>query len=54
VGRRSAVFRYVGFRQSDGQEACSAAITCACVDLDRFSAREVPEDLERLFKRFAT
>jgi 4-hydroxybenzoyl-CoA thioesterase len=52
LGARSAVFRYVGFRHHDGQRACSADITCACVDLDSFRAVEVPEDLRELFGRF--
>jgi 4-hydroxybenzoyl-CoA thioesterase len=54
IGRRSAVFHYEGFRHQDGQRACTADITCACVDLDAFAPREVPEDLRALFARFAS
>ena len=54
VGRRSATFRYVGFRHQDGREACRADITCACVNLDSFQAVEVPDDLRALFHRFAS
>jgi 4-hydroxybenzoyl-CoA thioesterase len=54
VGNRSAVFRYVGFRHQDGQRACSADITCACVDLDHFQAVVIPDDLRQLFSQFST
>jgi 4-hydroxybenzoyl-CoA thioesterase len=52
VGARSATFRYVGFRHRDGLEACSAEITCACVDMSTFRATPIPEDLRALFARF--
>lgn len=54
VGDKSAVFRYVGFRHKDGQQACTAEITCACVDMDSFRAVPIPDDLRALFGRFAT
>lgn len=52
IGRRSAVFRYVGYRHSDGQHACTAEITCACVDMARFESVDIPDDLRALFTRF--
>jgi 4-hydroxybenzoyl-CoA thioesterase len=52
VGQRSATFRYVGYRHQDGKQACAAAITCACVDLDHFAAVDVPTDLRTLFGKF--
>jgi 4-hydroxybenzoyl-CoA thioesterase len=52
IGKRSATFRYVGFRHRDGGKACQADITCACVDLDRFGATDIPDDLRALFARF--
>jgi 4-hydroxybenzoyl-CoA thioesterase len=52
VGARSADFRYVGYRHADGKQAVAARITCACVNLDSFSAVDVPEDLRALFARF--
>ena len=54
IGRRSATFRYAGFRHRDGQHAVSAEITTACVDMDRFAAIEIPADLRALFERFAS
>ena len=54
LGHRSATFRYVGFRHRDGGRACQADITCACVNLDSFSATEIPHDLRELFTRFAS
>jgi 4-hydroxybenzoyl-CoA thioesterase len=52
IGRRSTTFRYVGYRHSDGQLACTAEITCACVDMERFEAIEIPADLRALLERF--
>jgi 4-hydroxybenzoyl-CoA thioesterase len=54
LGSRSAAFRYVGFRHRDGQKACQAEITCACVNLDSFRSTEIPDDLRALFVRFST
>jgi 4-hydroxybenzoyl-CoA thioesterase len=53
IGHRSARFRYVGFRHRDGLEACSAEITCACVNLDSWGSTDIPDDLRALFGRFA-
>jgi len=52
IGRRSAAFRYAGFRHRDGQQACVADITCACVNLDSWASCDIPEDLRELFGRF--
>ena len=52
VGAHSAEFRYLGFRHADGKKSVDAHITCACVNLDTFSAVEVPDDLRSLFTRF--
>jgi 4-hydroxybenzoyl-CoA thioesterase len=52
LGQRSATFRYVGFRHRDGLLACRAEITCACVDMDSFQSRLIPDDLRALFVRF--
>jgi 4-hydroxybenzoyl-CoA thioesterase len=53
LSKHSAVFRYVGFRHQDGKQACEANITCACVDLTRFRATDIPDDLRQLFQRFS-
>ena len=52
LGTRSATFRYDGFRHRDGQQACRAEITCACVDMTSFAATAIPDDLRALFTRF--
>ncbi len=52
IGERSATFRYVGFRHRDGLQACSADITCACVEMSSFRATAIPDDLRELFTRF--
>lgn len=52
LGRSSAVFRYVGFRHRDGLQACSAEITCACVDMSTWKSTAIPDDLRALFTRF--
>lgn len=54
VGRRSAVFRFVGFRHRDGAHSVTAEITAACVDMDSFQARDIPEDLRAIFERHAS
>lgn len=54
IGNRSAAFRYNGFRHRDGKHAVTALITCACVDMDHFSALDIPADLRALFERFET
>lgn len=53
IGNRSCAFRYVGYRHRDGKLACEATITCACVDMARFEAIAIPDDLRALFERFA-
>jgi 4-hydroxybenzoyl-CoA thioesterase len=54
VGERSATFRYVGYRHRDGQLACEAAITVACVDMRTFKSQPIPPDLRALFERFSS
>lgn len=53
IGRRSATFRYVGYRHRDGKHACTAEITCACVDMRTFQSMDLPDDLRALFERFS-
>ena len=53
IGRSSATFRYVGYRHRDGEHACTAEITCACIDMRSFTSAEIPADLRALFERFA-
>ena len=53
MSARSAVFHYAGYRHRDGLHACSADITCACVDMVSFKAAPIPDDLRALFARFA-
>lgn len=54
IGKRSATFRYDGYRHRDGKHACTALITVACVDMKSFKAIDLPTDLRVLFERFAT
>ena len=54
IGNRSAAFKYVGYRHNDGQHACTALITCACMNMDTMKSVELPPDLRVLFERFAT
>lgn len=54
LSRRSLTMRYEGSRKSDGELSILAETTLACVDLDTFKSREIPEDLRALFTRFAT
>jgi 4-hydroxybenzoyl-CoA thioesterase len=54
LGTRSATFRYHCYRHSDGQHACTAEITCACIDMNTFRSVDIPADIRALFERFAT
>lgn len=54
LGDKSAVFRYVGKRNRDGVFAVQADITSACIDLDRFHAVRIPDDLRAFFARFTS
>lgn len=54
LSQRSAVFRFEGQRHRDGEPCVTALITTACVDLDRFAAQIIPDDLRALFERHAT
>ncbi len=53
LGRRSLTMRYQGYRHRDGELSVTAATTLACVDMDSFQPREMPEMLRELFTRFA-
>jgi 4-hydroxybenzoyl-CoA thioesterase len=52
MGKRSATFRYVCYRHRDGKHACTAEITCACVDMRSMTSLPIPDDLRSLFERF--
>ncbi|MSP60701.1 MAG: acyl-CoA thioesterase [Myxococcales bacterium] len=54
IGHRSATFHYAGFRHRDGVHACTARITCACVDMRTMKSIPIPDDLRTLFERFAS
>lgn len=54
VGNRSATLRYEGFRHRDGLLCVVALITVACIDLDRFVSRDIPEPVRELFARFSS
>jgi 4-hydroxybenzoyl-CoA thioesterase len=54
ISRRSATFKYVGYRHRDGQLCTTAAITTACINLDTFKSCEIPEPIRELFTRFST
>ena len=49
LGERSATCHYLGRRRRDGALAVEAKITVACIDLDTFEARAIPDDVRALF-----
>ena len=51
LSQRSAVFRFVGHRQRDNQPCVTALITTACIDMDTFRARDIPDDLRAAFEQ---
>ena len=54
LGGRSVTIAYQGHRVSDGTRAVTALITTACVDLDTFASRDIPDTLRALFGRIGT
>ena len=40
------------FEVRDGQLCVTCEITMACVDMDKFAARDIPDDIRSLFARF--
>ncbi len=55
IGKSSVVFKYEGYRGSDGEKAFTASITTVAVDMDRFEPIPVPPRyraaLERMIAR---
>jgi 4-hydroxybenzoyl-CoA thioesterase len=52
IGRSSSTLIYRGRRCSDGVKVCEARVTTACVDLDDFTTRPIPDDIRALFERY--
>jgi YbgC/YbaW family acyl-CoA thioester hydrolase len=50
LGRSSVVTRY-RFRDASGRDCAEALVTTACIDMDAFRSRSIPEDLRALFER---
>ncbi|MEM7247377.1 MAG: thioesterase family protein [Acidobacteriota bacterium] len=56
VGRSSVVtrYRFLGAEGDDGDRRARIDVTTACVDMDRFRAREIPDDLRACFEKHPT
>ena len=52
LGRRSATFRYVGYRHRDGALCVNAEVTIACINLDTFQSCDLSGEVRDLFSRF--
>ena len=50
LGRSSVVTRYA-FRDQDGRACAEALITTACIDMQAFRSREIPDDFRAVFER---
>ena len=50
LGRSSVTTRY-GFRDGDGTDCAEVTITTACVDMDAFQSRQIPDDFREAFER---
>jgi YbgC/YbaW family acyl-CoA thioester hydrolase len=50
LGRSSVLTRY-RFRDQDGVDCAEVRVTTACVDMDAFKARAIPEDIRGAFER---
>ena len=51
IGKSSVVFRYAGYRSSDGVKAFTASITTVAVDMDRFEAIPIPAKYRSALER---
>jgi len=49
VGRSSVVTRY-RFLKDDGTPCAEVRVTTACIDMERFASREIPDDVRRLLE----
>jgi 4-hydroxybenzoyl-CoA thioesterase len=50
IGEKSVTWIYEGYRQSESSAFLRAEVTTACVDMDRFESREVPESHRALLE----
>ena len=50
LGRSSVVTRY-RFRDQDGRDCVEAKVTTACVDMDSFKSKPIPELFREAFER---
>jgi acyl-CoA thioesterase FadM len=51
IGKSSVVWRYAGYRSSDGAKAFAASVTTVAVDMDRFEAIPIPAKYRSAFER---
>jgi len=49
IGHKSATFRYAAER--DGELACRGTVVVACLDMDTYRGRPIPERYRELFAR---
>ncbi|MHC4821431.1 MAG: acyl-CoA thioesterase [Planctomycetota bacterium] len=50
LGGRSVTFGYRVFLGDDERPCAEGSVTTACVDMDSFSGRDIPEDVRTLFE----
>ena len=53
LGRSSVRMRYRARRKTDDSALADAQLTTACVDMETFRARMIPENLREIFQRYA-
>jgi len=51
IGESSVTIRYRVRKEDGGRDCVSASVTTACVDMDGFRARPIPDDLRAVFSR---
>ncbi len=49
VGDKRATFEYVG--RTNGEQACRGRIVVACISMDTYEARSIPDKYRALFER---
>ena len=50
MGTKSATFVFRGRKEGEEETAATARVTVACIDMDTFRARPIPDDYRALFE----
>jgi 4-hydroxybenzoyl-CoA thioesterase len=51
IGEKSATFEYTGRRSGGGERVCKGRIVVACISMDDYAARSIPDKYRALFEK---